>query len=449
MRTILSYHPEDETKTLSTGEEMHEFISRLFPICRSITGSGTLETLKMVREYIPITINKIPTGTRVFDWSIPKEWNIRDAYVKDTNGNRVIDFQKSNLHVVSYSIPIHRTVSRKELLDHLHTLPEHPDWVPYRTSYYNEDWGFCMSDIQRNNLTDEYYEVCIDSTLTPGHLVYGELLIKGKTTDEVLISTHICHPSLCNDNLSGIAVATFLAKSLMKKKSRYSYRFVFVPGTIGAITWLSLNEQNVSRIKHGLVASLLGSEGAFVYKRSRRGDAEIDQVVEYILRQHAHENEVRDFSPYGYDERQYCSPGFNLPVGSLTRTPFGEFPEYHTSADDLEFVKAESLRESLQIYTRVVDVLEVNVRYINRFPKCEPHLSKHHLYERIGGFNTAKELQLALLWVLNLSDGKYTLLDIAKKAALEFDLIRQAADKLRKSKLIDIPTVNGAPPGAK
>lgn len=427
-----------EPRAPSTGTQMHDFIAGLYPLCRSITGNGTLETLKLIRERIPIVISKIPTGIRVYDWEIPNEWNITDAYVKDSSGAKIIDFRKSNLHVVNYSVPVHRTMSRQELCAHLHTLPEHPDWIPYKTSYYQEDWGFCLSYNQYKMLKDEMFEVCIDSSLNPGHLSYGELLIRGQTLDEVLISTHICHPSLCNDNLSGIAVATFLAQHLLKTKPRYTYRFLFIPGTIGAITWLSLNELQSRRIKHGLVASLLGSQGSFVYKKSRRGNAEIDQVVEYVLRKHDAKNEIREFSPYGYDERQYCSPGFNLAVGCLTRTPYGEFPEYHTSADDLDFVKADALEESLQLYSEVIRTLEANVYYNNLSPKCEPRLGSHGLYEKTGGSRNVNTQQLALLWVLNLSDGKHSLLDIAKKSALEFDAVRNAALQLQKVRLLEV-----------
>lgn len=419
-----------------SGTKMYALIEDLYPLCRSITGAGTMETLKRLQKIIPLSIYKIPTGTRVFDWDIPREWNIKDAWIKNSKGEKIVDFSASNLHVVNYSTPIKARLPLNELKEHLYTLPENPDWIPYRTSYYHEDWGFCITHNQLRGLKEETYEVCIDASLEPGHLAYGELLLEGDSQDEVLISTHICHPSLCNDNLSGISVVTFLAKYMLMQKPRYTYRFLFIPGTIGAIAWLAINELQASRIKHGLVAALLGGRGPFTYKRSRIGHAEIDKVVEYILLQNNTTNRVRDFEPYGYDERQFCSPGFNLPVGSLTRTPYAEFPEYHTSADNLDLVEPTVLEASLETYMQVVKVLEVNKRYINMLPKCEPQLGKYGLYDKIGGQNNTRELQLALLWVLNLSDSEHSLLDIAQRASLKFDVIANAAARLQKAGLI-------------
>ena len=261
------------------GLEMHRLIAELYPICRSITGNGVRETLRIIGQHIPIEIHNVTTGTQAFDWTVPKEWNIKDAYVKNLRGERVIDFQRSNLHVVNYSIPIRKRVSLSDLRAHLHTLPDHPDWVPYRTSYYHENWGFCLSHKQLLELNDEEYEVCIDSSLEPGFLTYGEYFLPGDTSDEVLISCHVCHPSLANDNLSGIALAVFLAKHLISMERRYSYRFLFIPGTIGSITWLSQHEAETSRIKHGLVLASVGAGDGFTYKKSRGGNAEIDRAT--------------------------------------------------------------------------------------------------------------------------------------------------------------------------
>jgi len=255
------------------GRKMHALIAKLYPICRSITGNGVRETLHIIRQYIPLIIHEVPTGTTVFDWTVPKEWNVRDAYIKNGLGQKVIDFQESNLHLISYSVPIKKKMFLTELKDHLFTLPDRPGWIPYRTTYYKEDWGFCLSHNQLLELKDEEYEVCIDSSLTAGSLTYGEYYLPGATEDEVLISCHICHPSLCNDNLSGISLATYLAKYLSVLSLRYSYRFLFIPGTIGAITWLSLNENRVFRIKHGLVVAGVGYSGRITYKKIRRGDA--------------------------------------------------------------------------------------------------------------------------------------------------------------------------------
>jgi aminopeptidase-like protein len=417
-------------------QEMYQLISDLYPICRSITGDGVRETLNIIKGHIPLEVHEVPTGSEVFDWTVPKEWNIKDAYVKNSNGERIIDFGESNLHVVNYSIPIQTKVSLAELKEHLFTLPDHPDWIPYRTSYYKENWGFCLSYKQFLELKDEKYEVCIEASLEEGHLTYGEYYLKGKSSDEVLISCHICHPSLCNDNLSGVALATFLAKHLSPLSLRYSYRFLFIPGTIGSITWLCLNESQVSKIKHGLVVACVGDSGHSTYKKSRRGNAEIDKAVTHVLKHSGQDYEILDFSPYGYDERQFCSPGFNLPVGSLTRTPHGRFPEYHTSADNLDLVRPEYLADSFSKYLAVLNVLENNRKYLNQNPKCEPQLGKRGLYGAIGGQTDGRVSQLAMLWVLNLSDGQHTLLDIADRSGLEFDLIKSIADVLLEHDLL-------------
>jgi aminopeptidase-like protein len=412
------------------GQEMYRLISELYPICRSITGDGLRATLDVVKRHIPLQVHEVPTGTEAFDWSVPREWNIKDAYVKNSKGERVIDFKESNLHVVGYSVPVSAKMSLTQLREHLFTLPDRLDWIPYRTSYYHENWGFCLSHKRLLELRDEEYEVCIDSSLEEGHLTYGEYYIQGESADEVLVSCHACHPSLCNDNLSGVALATFLAKYLTLLSLRYSYRFLFIPGTIGSITWLCLNEAQVSRIKHGLVVACVGDPGRPTYKKSRRGDAEIDRAVIHVLKRSGEEYEVMDFSPYGYDERQFCSPGFNLAVGCLMRTPYGRFPEYHTSADNLDLVHPEYLRDSFSKYLAVLNVLENNRRYLNQNPKCEPQLGRRGLYSVMGGQTERRERELAMLWVLNLSDGQHTLLDIADRSGMRFDLIQSVADIL-------------------
>jgi aminopeptidase-like protein len=417
-------------------EEMFQLIRKLYPICRSITGNGVRQTLKMLQEYIPLIVHEVPTNTPVFDWTVPKEWNIRDAYIKNSNAERVVDFQKCNLHVVSYSTPIKKKLSLDELKAHTFTIPEYPDWIPYRTSYYKENWGFCLSHNQLLQLSDGEYEVFIDASLENGHLTYGEYFLKGETDDEVLITTHVCHPSLANDNLSGIALATFLAKHLSKLSLRYSYRFLFTPGTIGSITWLSLNEAQASRIKHGMVLACVGDSGKITYKKSRRGNAEIDRVVTQVLRDTGEPYGTLDFSPYGYDERQFCSPGFNLPVGCFMRTPHGQFPEYHTSADNLQLVKPESLGDSFFKCLSVMYVLENNKIYLNQNPKCEPQLGKRGLYRVIGGDSDGKANELAMLWVLNLSDGNFSLLDIANRSGIRFEIIKKAADGLLEHNLL-------------
>lgn len=417
---------------MTLGEDMLRFVADLYPICRSITGNGVRRTLAKVGERIPLQVHEVPSGTQVFDWTVPREWNIRDAWIKDPRGRKILDFQHLNLHVLNYSVPVHEKVSLAELKEHLFTLPDQPGLVPYRTSYYKEAWGFCMAHYQWLGLEEGEYEVCIDSTLEDGSLTYGECFLPGETDREVLISCHVCHPSLCNDNLSGLAVCTFLAEELAKAPRRLSYRFVFIPGTIGSITWLARND--VDRITAGLVAANLGDPGRFHYKKTRRGDAEIDRAVLQVLRGKDHK--VEEFVPFGYDERQYNSPGFNLPVGALTRTPYGRYPEYHTSADNLDFLEAGSLEGSLRIYLSVMNVLEGNRRYLNLNPKCEPQLGRRGLYRMIGGDDSGRQRELALLWVLNLSDGEHGLLDIAERSGMPFEAIRSAADALLEVELL-------------
>jgi aminopeptidase-like protein len=422
--------------TNDVGKEMYELIAELYPICRSITGNGLRKTLRVLNRFIPLEIHEVPTGTQVFDWTVPREWNIKDAYVKNSKGERVIDFRRSNLHVVGYSAPVRETMALKALQEHLFTLPDRPGWVPYRTSYYQENWGFCLSHQQFLALEDDQYEVRIDSSLTDGHLTYGECYLEGESTDEVLLSCHACHPSLCNDNLSGVALLAVLAKYLRPLRLRYSYRFLFIPGTIGSITWLCVNEPRLARIRHGMVVACVGDPGRSTYKKSRQGDAEIDKAVALVFKHSGQDYEVMDFSPYGYDERQFCSPGFNLPVGCFMRTPHGRFPEYHTSADNLDLVRAECLTDSFSKCWAVLHILESNRQYLNQHPKGEPQLGKRGLYRAIGGQAEGRVRELAMLWVLNLSDGGHTLLDIAERSGLEFSVIQDAADALAQHDLL-------------
>ncbi len=415
---------------------MYALIAELYPICRSITGDGVRRTLRRIGELIPLQLHEVPSGTQVFDWTVPKEWNVRDAYVKNRVGDRIIDFQQSNLHLMSYSTPVHERMPLSRLREHLFTLPDQPDRIPYRTSYYTENWGFCLAHRQLLALEEDEYEVCIDTSLSDGSLTYGECLIEGASRDEVLISCHVCHPSLCNDNLSGIAVATFLARELSTRSNRYSYRLLFVPGTIGAITWLYQNEDRVDRVKHGLVLTGVGDAGHPTYKRSRRGNAEIDRAAVHVLKDWPNGHELLDFSPYGYDERQYCSPGFNLPVGCLMRTPWGRYAEYHTSADDLDFVQPWALADSLQLCLELLGVIEGNRTYASLNPKGEPQLGKRGLYRAIGGEADEPIDELAMLWVLNLSDGDHSLLDIAERSGCGFPVIQRVADALAQHGLL-------------
>ena len=425
-----------ELDFLALGRDMQQLIIELYPICRSITGNGVRQSLGILQQYISLELNEVPSGTNVFDWTVPKEWNIRDAYVKNAKGEKVIDFKKSNLHVLNYSVPFHSKLPLSELKDHIYTLPDKPDLVPYRTSYYRENWGFCASHRTLEGLEDGVYEVMINSSLEPGSLTYGEYYLSGDTDAAVLFSTHCCHPSLCNDNLSGMVLSTFLAKLLSSQKLRYSYRFLFIPGTIGSITWLSLNEDKAALIEHGLVVAGVGDPGGMTYKRTRQGNADIDRAVIHVLK-HSHQKyDVIDFYPYGYDERQYCSPGFNLAVGSLSRTQHGRYPQYHTSADNLELVQPEYLADSLKKYLQVIEILENDKKYLSTNPKCEPQLGKRGLYSTFGGRKDDNQYELAMLWVLNMSDGQHSLLDIAEKADMNFQTINDVANVLVEHDLL-------------
>lgn len=421
-------------QTEAQGRRLYEFAARLYPICRSITGAGVRETLQLIRARIPLAIHEVRSGTRLFDWQVPPEWNIEDASVSDADGRRVIDFRKHNLHLVSYSEPIRTTLSRAELLKRVHVLTEHPDWIPYRTSYYERSWGFCMSARARDALAEGRYRIEVHSSLAPGALSYGELAIPGATRAEVLFFTHICHPSLANDNTSGMAVATALAEWIAREPRRFTYRFVFAPGTIGSLAWLKANEARLKRIRHGLVLALLGDPGNLTYKRTRQEDREIDAIAGYVL---AHRGTLVPFSPYGYDERQLCSPGFNLPVGRLTRSVNGGYPQYHTSADNLELITPQALADSLQACQELVEIIEANERYVNRSPKGEPRLGKRGLYGAVGG-REPLEREHALLWVLNQSDGHHSLLDIAQRSGLKFAALQAAAAELRKARLLGV-----------
>lgn len=420
----------------AAGREMHALASELFPICRSITGAGLRETLDILGRRIPLERHRVASGTRVFDWTVPQEWNVREAWIRGPDGERVVDFARCNLHLVNYSEPRHERMSLEALRPHLHTLPDRPHWTPYRTSYYQRTWGFCLPHARAERLAEGEYEVYIDASLEDGHLDWAELVLPGESGEEFLFSCHACHPSLANDNLSSLAVATHLADLLRRARRRYTYRFLFIPGTIGAIAWLAANEERTGAIRHGLVLACLGDPGPFTWKRSRRGDRDIDRIVEFVLRTSGRKWETRPFTPYGYDERQYGSPGFDLPVGRLTRTPNGEYPEYHTSADDLSLIRPEALAESLDALLRIVEVAEGDRVYVNTQPKCEPQLGRRGLYGALGGLPDPGARQLAMLWVLNLSDGRHSLLDIAERAELSFDLVRETAELLEAHGLV-------------
>jgi aminopeptidase-like protein len=425
-------------ESTQVGAEAYELMRRLFPLCRSLTGNGVQATFEVIDEYIPLERRQIASGTQVFDWKVPDEWNIRDAYIAAADGTRVVDFRRSSLHVVSYSEPVRARMSLETLKERLHTLPDQPDAVPYRTSYYHRTWGFCLAHRQLLELGPGEYDVVVDSTLEPGHLTYAELRLDGASEEEVLVSTYVCHPSLANDNLSGIAVATMLARQLSQRRLRYSYRFLFAPGTIGPLAWLHQNRSTLDRVKHGLAVSCIGDAGGLTYKRSRRGESEIDRTVELVLRDSAAAHRVLDWEPWGGDERQFCSPGFDLPVGCLMRTPHGEFSGYHTSSDGLERISPESLGQAVRVCLDVVEVLETNRTLVNLSPYGEPQLGRRGLYRSSGGAIQSAEDERALLWVLNLSDGRASLVDIAARSGLSYALIRTAAERLERAKLLAV-----------
>ena len=433
----------DDPGSGDVGAEMLALVDRLYPICRSITGDGVRETLRHIGELIPLEVHEVASGTAALDWEVPDEWNVRDAWVKNAAGERVIDFRAHNLHVLNYSAPVPaRKMTLAELKPHLHTLPDHPQWIPYRTSYYERTWGFCLRHADLEALPEGEYEVCIDSTLEPGHLTYAECVIPGESDEEVLVSAHVCHPSLCNDNLSGLAVATFLARSLLGTTPPLTYRFVFAPGTIGALTWLERNRERTSRIRGGLTLQCLGDRTPFTFKRTFSGDTVTDRAAALVLARL--EGEARDedggsrcidFFPYGYDERQYNSPGFRMPIGALMRGRHGQFPEYHTSADDRDFISGARLVEAMEVVGSITGAIAGNGLYRNTSPEGEPQLGRRGLYRALGGSSPA-DLQMAMLWVLSSTDGDHDLLSIAERSGLSFQVVRSAADLLLEHDLL-------------
>lgn len=442
-----------DEKTENISQEIFNLIEKLYPICRSITGEGVRQTLKIIEREIPLKKYEIATGTQVFDWKIPKEWNVKDAYIKNLAGEKIVDFKKSNLHLVNYSIPIKKRIQFNELKEHLFSIPEQPQVIPYVTSYYSENWGFCLEHEKLLQMKDEEYEIVIESKIDNGSLTYGEYYIPGKSEDEIIFSAYVCHPSMCNDNLSGTAIITALAKYLKKFELNYSLRFLFVPETIGAITWLFLNQKNVHKIKHGLVLTCIGDSGNFSYKKSRIGDSEIDNTVEEILKKTENKFDLLDFYPWGSDERQYCSPGFNLPVGTLMRSVPTKYKEYHTSSDNLEFMNKKSLQKSFEMCFSIISELEKNFDekkessksklnkkngeyYVNLNPMCEPHLGKYGLYNKFGALTKIDTMKTAIFWILSLTDGTNSVEDIAKKSNLELDIIKKTIKILEKEKLV-------------
>ncbi len=416
--------------------ELYEWSREIYPWGRSITGKETVRTLKWIQEKTGIEIKSVPSGTKVLDWEVPLEWNVEEAWVKDEQGNVLVDYRDHKLHLLNYSISVDKIVSREELLQHLFYLKERPDLIPYRTSYYNRDWGFCIPYSWLSRFKGKKYRVKIASTLSKGYLHYGELLVKGKSKKEVVLTTHICHPQMANDNVSGIVVLSKVASIIKDIIPELSFRFLFIPGTIGSITWLALNKDNLSNIKAGLVISAVGDRSGFNYKRSRKGDSFFDKFLPSLARDLGDIVRIHDFHPYGYDERQFCSPGFNLPFGLLSRAQWGTYKEYHTSGDNLSFIEKRQLSKSVRFILYLLGSLDANKFYLNLYPYGEPQLGKRGLYERIGGESKKKELQLAFLWVLNYSDGTNSLTEISLKSGMPFYTIAKAATILEEAQLI-------------
>jgi aminopeptidase-like protein len=404
---------------------------------RSITGAGTRATLERIGRDLPITVHSVPSGMAVLDWTVPAEWIVREAHVTGPDGRRVVDLADHALHLVGYSRPFRGTLSLDDLQAHLHSLPAQPDAIPYRTAYYTDTWGFCLRDRDRLALAPGSYSVVVDTELVEGALHYGELVLPGATADEILLSTHICHPGLANDNCSGIAAMVELGRRLARGPARrHTVRLIFVPGTIGAVTWLATHRHVVDHIRHGFVVTGLGDSGSLHYKRSRHGTTATDRAAELVLRERGHGERTLDFTPYGYDERQYCSPGFDLAVGRLTRSLHGEFPEYHTSLDDLSFVSEDQILDAVDALEAMLDVLDTNATYVNLEPYGEPQLGRRGLYRSIGSTMDRASVEMALLWVLNLSDGTASLVDIAERAGLPYRAVLHAARALVSAHLL-------------
>lgn len=420
-------------------KEIELYFDKLWPICRSITGNGLRHSLKILSDIIPLKLTEVPTGTPVFDWEIPKEWNIRDAYIITPDGKKICDFLLNNLHVVNYSIPINTEIGYDELIKHVYTLPRLPESIPYITSYYKEKWGFCMSQSELNSLPKEgKYKVFIDSELKSGSLTYGEYILKGETTDEILFSTYLCHPSMANNELSGPLVLSFLYRLIKEMPNRkYTYRFIITPETIGTIAFLCKNKNKlIKNVKAGYVITCCGTDKPFVYKKSRQESSLADLIALHVLRYSKKEYSVIDFDPVGSDERQYCSPGFNLPVGSLMRSKYHEYEEYHTSFDNKNFISFEALSDTISMYYTFVEALEINGYYKNTIQFCEPNMNKRELYEDLNGALTMPTQLSTRMRLINYMDGKNSLLDFCEKYRLFIIDLKDEIDLLTRKGVI-------------
>ena len=427
----------DEDARAETDEIAHYF-DRLWPILRSITGEGVRLTHDILGEVVPLERFEIPSGTEVFDWTVPQEWVVRAAYVITPDGRRILDVRDNTLHLLNYAVPFRGELSRAELDTHLYSLPEQPDAIPYVTSYYAPRWGFCLSHNERQALPDGQYQVVVDTEHIDGSLTLSEAVLPGESEQEVLLSTYTCHPSMANNELSGPLVTAFLYRRLAAWKRRhYTYRFVFLPETIGSLAYLQLRGEHFRRqLVAGYVVTCIGDDAPFTYKRSRQGDTLADRAATHVLADLA-DSRILKFFPQGSDERQYCSPGFDLPVGSLMRSVYGTYPEYHTSLDNRDFTSFTAMRESVSVYERALRALELNRTYRNLAPFGEPNLSKRGLYPARG--TTQPEARVAAtLWLLNYADGEHDLLEIAELSGVDLELLNDVAQTCLGANLIEI-----------
>jgi aminopeptidase-like protein len=422
-------------------QRLESYFDRLWPITRSLTGNGNRETFAILSEIVDFTMHEIPAGTQCFDWNVPPEWNVSEAWIKNSKGETIVDMRHNNLHLLGYSEPFRGKLSLEELRPHLYSLPDQPDLIPYLTSYYQRRWGFCLPHNDLIALPEDEYDVCIDSSLNDkGSMTLGEAYIQGTSSEEILFSTYICHPSLANNELSGPLVTAFIYDELKKKTNlRYSYRFIFHPETIGSICYLSMVGEHLKKsLAAGFVVTCIGDPGSFTYKRSRRKNSLADRVVETVLKQTEEYYHLVDFFPSGSDERQYCSPGFNLPVGSLMRTMYGKYPQYHTSADNKDFISFAAMKQSVAKYMQVIDALENNYTFINTIPHCEPQLGKRGLYPTLGSQKSTADTVDAMMWLLNLSDGTNDILAIAAESGMKLELLHEVARTLQQHGILKI-----------
>lgn len=421
-------------------EIIEKYFDRLWPINRSLTGNGNRESLKILSELVDLQITEVPSGTKCFDWTVPPEWNVNEAWIKDSRGNEIVNFRNNNLHLLGYSEGVKGKFELSELKKHLHTLSDQPDVIPYLTSYYSPRWGFCMSHKEYEKLKDDTYDVMIDAIKNEnGSMTYGEAFIKGNSENEVLLSTYICHPSMASNELSGPLVTAQIYNELKKKRGlNNSYRFLFLPETIGSIYYLSVNGKNLKeKLIAGYVVTCVGDSGMYTYKRSREGSTLADRAAELVLNQSQEKFQTENFFPTGSDERQYCSPGFNLPVGSLMRTRYGKYKEYHTSADNKDYVSFEAMEKTAGMYLKIISVIENNFIYVNNISFCEPNLGKRDLYPTLGSQKETSDLISAMMWVLNLSDGTNDMIEISNRSGISFELLVDAAAKLNEKGILE------------